>query len=45
MIANELRLLNYENRISKLKANPVENAMLIKKLERRARNLRGGDKK
>lgn len=35
--------LHIENRIAKLKTNPVENAKLIKKWERKLRKLENSD--
>lgn len=41
MSSNEARILHLENRISKLKVNPVENQNLIRKATRQLRKLQG----
>ena len=38
--SKELRILQLENRVKLLQANPVENANLIRKAERQIRKLR-----
>ena len=37
----ELKILNLENRIAKLEANPKDNSRIVIKLKRQLKNLRG----
>ena len=42
MVTNkELRIMQLENRLNKLKNNPVENANLMRKVNRQLRKLKG----
>ena len=40
-MTNELKILNLENRIAKLEANPKNNGRIVIKLKRQLKNLRG----
>ncbi len=41
MTNKELRIMQLENRLGKLKNNPVENANLMRKVQRQLRKLKG----
>lgn len=40
MTSKELRIVQLENRLSKLKNNPVENANIMRKVNRQLRKLK-----